>query len=42
MFKVRKSKQSNRLSKRREKERKKVPDGDNSKFDNYIPEVMFN
>lgn len=38
VFKVKKSKQSSRLAKRREKERRR-PDGDNNKYDHTHDEV---
>lgn len=40
VFKVKKSSQSKRLAKRREKEKRRVPDGDNNKYDNNLNEVM--
>lgn len=36
---MKKSSQSKRLAKKREKEKKQVPDGDNNKFDNNDYEV---
>lgn len=41
VFKVKKSSQSKRLAKRREKEKQHDPDGDDIKYDNEIQEVMF-
>lgn len=41
VFKVKKSSQSKRLAKRREKEKQRDPDGDDIKYDNEIQEVMF-
>ncbi|XP_013148700.1 PREDICTED: PAX3- and PAX7-binding protein 1 isoform X2 [Papilio polytes] len=38
VFKVKKSSQSKKLAKRREKEKHRVPDGDNNKYDNNTPE----
>ncbi|CAH0722967.1 unnamed protein product, partial [Brenthis ino] len=38
VFKVKKSTQSKRLAKRREKEKRKIPDGDNNKYDNHNEE----
>lgn len=38
-FKVKKSSQSKRLSKRRDKERKRLPDGDSNKYDSNGHEV---
>ncbi|CAK1600285.1 unnamed protein product [Parnassius mnemosyne] len=38
VFKVKKSSQSKRLAKRREKEKRRVPDGDINKYDNNITE----
>lgn len=38
---MKKSTQSKRLAKRREKEKRKIPDGDNNKYDNHNEEVMF-
>lgn len=40
VFKVKKSSQSKRLAKKREKERKRGPDGDDNKFDNNVDEVQ--
>jgi hypothetical protein len=40
VFKVKKSSQSKRLAKRREKERRRGPDGDSNKYDNNIQEVI--
>lgn len=37
---MKKSSQSKRLAKRREKERRKAPDGDNNKYDNNVNEVI--
>lgn len=39
VFKVKKSTQSKRLSKRREKERRKPPDGESNKYDNHNDDV---